>query len=40
MRYEEQLSPEEWKVVAGGPTNAGMFVALTTIRGPIGLAKR
>jgi hypothetical protein len=39
MSYEEQLSPEQWKVVAGGPTNAGMVVTLASINGPIGLAQ-
>ena len=39
MSYEEQLSPEQWKVVAGGPTNAGMVVTLASISGPIGLAQ-
>jgi hypothetical protein len=39
MGYEEQLSPEQWKVVAGGPINAGMVVTLASISGPIGLAQ-
>jgi hypothetical protein len=39
MSYEEQLSPEQWKVVAGGPINAGMVVTLASISGPIGLAQ-
>src|ERR671910_1044018 len=39
MSYEEQLSPEQWKVVATGPTNAGMVVTLASINGPIGLAQ-
>jgi hypothetical protein len=39
MSYQEQLSPEQWKVVATGPTNAGMVVTLASISGPIGLAQ-
>jgi hypothetical protein len=39
MTVQDQFSPEEWKDVVAGPTNAGMLIAFAQLQGPIGLAK-
>ena len=39
MTVQDLFSPEEWKDVVAGPTNAGMLIAFAQLQGPIGLAK-
>jgi hypothetical protein len=39
MAVQDLFTPEEWKEVAAGPTNAGMMIAFAKLQGPIGLAK-
>jgi hypothetical protein len=39
MAVQDQFTPEEWKQVAAGPTNAGMLIAFAKLQGPIGLAQ-
>lgn len=39
MTVQDQFTPEEWKDVVAGPTNAGMLIAFAQLQGPIGLAK-
>jgi hypothetical protein len=39
MSTKNDYSAEEWKAIAGAPVAAGLFITLSDVSGPVGMAK-